>query len=106
MIVGVAILKDGIIYALPRPARHCHLFAEFNNGQRETVARKQAAGEAVPPGWLTTFAGWPETTLRGGEQGFVNEQGDFLNRVDAAAHAYLIGMIAKPEAQLYSESVW
>jgi len=66
MIVGVAIKVGDLVYALPRPARHCHLFAEYNVTQREEVARMVATGEAVPPGWLTTFVGWPAADVRYG----------------------------------------
>lgn len=106
MIVGVAILKDGLIYALPRPARHPHLFAEYNDSQRETVAEMVAAGKKVPPGWLTTFVGWPAAVVRDGEQGFVDDRGSFLTREDAAAYALDRGQICEPLKSLTSEDIW
>ena len=40
------------------------------------------------------------------EQGFLNENGDFLTRQEAAADAYKCGQIKEPLSVLYSEDVW
>lgn len=89
MIVGVAMrLSNGKVHAIRRPARHCHLFAEYN----------QRTG--------TRFKGWPSAQIRGGEQGFITDRGVFLSREDAAAHAFECGQIDHLKAGLFSEDVW
>lgn len=89
MIVGVAVkLGDGRVLSLPRPARHCHLFAEYNE-------RAQ-----------TPWEGWPGSLIREGEQGFVDDQGVFLNRREAARHAFYCDQIAMATNGLFSEDVW
>lgn len=94
MIVGVAVrLADGEVRSLPKPARHCHLFAEYNETSR---AR----------GWDSPWAGWPSEEVRHGEQGFVDDEGRFLSRAEAAAHAFACGQIPAPRLGLFSEDVW
>lgn len=94
MIVGVAVrLESGEVYSLPRPARHCHLFAEYNARARED-------------GWDAPWEGWPSDLIREGEQGFVDEHGAFLTREEAAQHAYACGQIVAPKKALFSEDVW
>jgi hypothetical protein len=98
VIVGVAILKDGVIYALPRPARHSHLSRAYNDGQRQIQAPLET--------WQLQWSGWSSTETFGGEQGFVDHGGRFLSRADAASHALASGQIAEPKRELFSEDVW
>lgn len=97
MIIGVAARLDGVIYPLPRPARHCHLGAEYNARAREG-------------GWegAAMFAGWPKLLNLTREQGFVDEYGIFLNRIEAAEHALACGQVAKLSRppELFSEDLW
>ncbi len=103
MIVGVAILKDGIVYALPRPARHCHLFAEYNDAQRVTAGTHPPEKIA---GWQLQWSGWPAEVMQGGMQGFTDMRGRFVGRAEAAADAYEAGQISEPKDELFSEDIW
>ena len=80
-ITGVALLgEDGRMWALPRPARHFHLFA------------------------LAAFQG---TTPDPCEQGFVTAEGVFFNRKQAAEIALECGQVdALNSDELFSEDVW
>ena len=48
----------------------------------------------------------PPGSLRGGEQGFITDTGEFVNRRDAADIAYFCGQIEKPKLTLFSEDLW
>jgi hypothetical protein len=81
MIVAAAIEQNGKVYSLPKPARHSHIVEKII---RET--------------------GKPVT----GVYGFVDELGNFYNRVDAAQHAIgckQLKKIPRPP-NLYSEDLW
>ena len=98
MIVGVAVrFKNGEVRSLPKPARHCHLFAEYNQNERDS-------GRHCP------WEGWPAREVRRGEQGFVDEQGKYFTREQALAHVRVIGQPLMPNARaktwLFSEDVW
>jgi hypothetical protein len=116
VIVGVAIKVGDLIYALPRPARHCHLFREHNDAHRASIAKKRAAGEDVPIGWMmcAAFMSWPAAEVRHGEQGFVDEHGNFLDREEAATHIAACDQkrVRRDDGRmytgptLYSEDLW
>ena len=82
MIEGVAIKYKGTLYDLPRPNRHCHVIAMI---ARETGDRPIS-----------------------GEQGFVDGDGKFLDRIVGAAYAIDCGQIEKLNwpPRLYSEDLW
>ena len=42
----------------------------------------------------------------GGKQGFVDNKGNFLDRVDALNLALECGQIKEPKIRLYSEDLW
>ena len=77
MIVRSAILKEGIIYTGHRHHDCIH----------EIVTRT-----GVRPA--------------GGEQGFLTDEGRFLNRVEAVDHALKCGQIKEWKKRLYSEDLW
>lgn len=85
MITHVAIKREGIIYSLPRPARH------------HDVIRHMVDEHGVPP-------------PIGSEQGFLDDSGTFLNRMQAGQHALMCGQIEKLKClmkdELYSEDLW
>lgn len=60
--------------------RHCHIIREMVH-----------AGEPIP---IT------------GEQGFINNKGQFINRTEAAKVAFIAGQIKTPKPTLFSEDVW
>lgn len=87
-----AIVRDGIIWTLPRPARHHNIIWAMNDvdGNIHTSRVQQI----VPAR---------------GAQGFVDEGGQFLSRVDAAIRAEQCGQTKKPltaPPALYSEDLW
>jgi hypothetical protein len=79
MITDAAILHDGDLW--------------IGRRHHEIIAQMRASGVEKP---IT------------GEQGFVNSDGAFLNRIDAAAEAIACGQIAKLNwpPRLYSEDLW
>lgn len=99
MIVGVAIKRDGHIYALERPARHPNLFAEYNEDARAA-------------GWDFPWKGWAAEDIQGrydpSEQGFVDQYGEFMTRAQGEVHARLCGQLTKPiiGGVLTSEDLW
>lgn len=78
MITHVAIKKDNVIYMLPKPSRHCHLFQHFGS------------------------------ILKGGIQGFSATDVIFLDRIEAADYVLENGQISKlaHPPNLYSEDLW
>lgn len=87
-IVSAAVRNNGIIHSMPAPARH-HQIVHAMNGERE------AQGLLL---------------LAHGEQGFLDSNGNFLDRVTAAKVAKFWeqikgrSLIAPPN--LYSEDLW
>ena len=91
MITGVAIKdrRTGEVFSIPKPARHC------------CVIRS-----------LVKLRRW--TSARNGEQGFITESGEFLNRQRGMLHAIQFGQLLKtPEPGrlgngdiLFSEDLW
>lgn len=80
MILAAAILKDGVIYT---GKRHCNI---INDSPKHLRVGK---GPHV--------------------QGFVDHEGNFLNREDAARHAKLWGQVEKLKfnsKELFSEDLW
>jgi hypothetical protein len=88
MIMQAAILREGVIWTLPRPARHHHIIAAMNDVDGNKGVMLKAHGE----------------------QGFISDNGTFLDREAAAIHAQVAGqldgkrLIAPPK--LYSEDLW
>lgn len=78
-IKAAAIRKDGVVYT---GMRHHEIINEIINN-------------AAPPG-----------SLRGGEQGFITYDGEFVNRRDAADIAFIHGQIHRLKKKLYSEDLW
>ncbi len=85
-IVAVAFLLNGNeIITMPKPARHYHLVRWLGENKKE----------------------WPEIRKSGSyEQGFLDEDGLFLNRSEAARRAYSIGQIISEVDELFSEDLW
>lgn len=92
MIKQAAILREGEIWTLPRPARHHNiLWAMYDVDNGKSPAERPAIIPAR------------------GEQGFITETGQFLNRAEAYRIAVRAGQfIHKPSAppNLYSEDLW
>lgn len=87
MIVAAAIIYDGVVWMLPRPARHHHIIkAHFD------VTGNKGSGE----------------------QGFVDEFGQFYRRVEAGRHAHRCHQqfLERPDGcvfslgRLFSEDLW
>ena len=76
MIVHSAILKDGIIYT---GKRHCDILCD----------KSRSFG-----------------FLKNGQQGFITDNGIFLDRYAAATYAYSNGQIKQTKLRLYSEDLW
>lgn len=86
MITGVAIKekKTGKYYSLPKPNRHGDIihWVYENITNRKTVSHDD---------WI---------------QGFVDDYGQFLTRLEAGHHAHQSGQIKKLTDCLFSEDVW
>ena len=85
MIVSAALrLPYGLIVSLARPARHGEITAKV-------VRLSRSLG-----------------VLSGGEQGFLTETGEFVDRAVAAEIAWKAGQINTPSQprKLYSEDIW
>lgn len=82
MIVAAAIVYEGRLYTLPQPARHAHVIGIIWH-----EIKKQVAGET---------------------QGFVTDEGKFLDRIEAGKHALACGQLKELEhpPDLYSEDLW
>ena len=92
-IVAAAIKKDGVIWTLPRPARHHNIIFAMND-----VGKSKARENK------TSFL-----IEAHGKQGFIDGEGNFLNREDAAKRAILCGQLTKPliaPPNLFSEDLW
>ena len=81
MIVAAAIKQDGKVWTLPPPARHHDIIK-----------------------LIITETG----NMVDGEQGFVDEHGNFLNRVKAGMEAMGSGQLEKlpRPPRLFSEDLW
>lgn len=85
MIISVAIKQGNIIHTLPQPKRHHHVLWEIS--------------ERSPMGLI----------MAEGVQGFLDNEGNFLDRTEALHHALACGQIEKPKFQdneLFSEDLW
>ncbi len=88
MITHVAINASGKVYALPRPKRHHDVLwymAEMDVAMRTTSSDARHV------------------------QGFLDDKGNFLDRVQALAHALQHNQHKTPDdhfPQLYSEDLW
>lgn len=83
MIVAVAIRhSDGRLFSLPKPARHSHVLPMA--------------------GTIVTEAGKKKWALYDGEAGFLDEEGNFLNRDDGWWHAVEAGQIDYDDCMLCS----
>jgi len=81
MIVAAAIEQKGKVFTLPKPARHHNIIQLII----------EETGERVT-----------------GVQGFIDELGNFYNRVDAAQHAISCKQLKKipRPPNLHSEDLW
>jgi len=79
-----AVILDGEVWQLPRPARHHHILWAID----------QVTGRGIE--------GIPAN------QGFVTSTGRFVGREDAARIAVLAGQVIEPQygRELYSEDLW
>lgn len=94
MIVGVAVQYQGNLYALMRPARHCHFSATYNEKSRKA-------------GWNFPWKGWKDPVfVSKGVQGFITSVGKFLDREEGAKYALEHGQIDKEKSMLFSEDLW
>ena len=89
MITGVAI-KDttGKVWSLPQPYRHGHIFPMVSSKIGKENMRK---------------------VVRIGEQGFITDEGKFLNRFDALIEAEKCNQLIRktqPLNELFSEDLW
>lgn len=84
MITQVAIRYKGKIYSLPAPLRHYHVISVICYDSDRIVVDD--------------------------EQGFLDDDGNFLNRVDALEHALKNNQVKDPDniraGQLFSEDLW
>lgn len=99
MIVAAAIIYDGVVWTLPRPARHCHIM--------HAMVRVL--------GWNAQTQSYDPLPRESGiEQGFVDELGAFRTREDAARHVKAFGQPLTERASeyarrgelLFSEDLW
>lgn len=91
MIKAAALRFRGEIWTLPRPARHSHLLWVMNQvlgWNKETRQVEPLADEERI------------------EQGFVDDEGAFLTRAEAALHAHLRGQLEERKRELFSEDLW
>ena len=79
MITQAAVLCDGAIHTLPRPARHGDVLHDLYN---------------------------KKGLVLGTRQGFINERGEFLTRAEAAIEAFRCGQIKTPKPCLFTEDLW
>lgn len=85
-LVGVAILHQGEMHSLPAPARHCDVFRILGS-----------LGKLDKP--------WKGDMHY--DQGFVDEDGFYLNRYQAKARALRIGQITSTISNIMtSEDLW
>ena len=87
MITHVAIQFRGVLYSLPKPNRHHHI---ISNIVMETGVDYVSFGESI--------------------QGFLDDQGNFLNRKQALRHALLNNQVLDKKkvfaGDLTSENLW
>lgn len=85
MITHVAIIHEGVLYSLPKPKRHHHVIWMI----AATTGKKHVTGM---------------------KQGFLDDKGQFLDRVQALAHALENNQVKDPNdiraGELFSEDVW
>ena len=84
-IVAAAICNDGLIYSLPKPARHGDVLKAMDLMGIDAMAE-----------------GYPDA------QGFLTSRGGFVKRRKAAGIAIKAGQITEPQwpPHLYSEDLW
>ncbi len=84
MITQVAIRYQGKVYSLPAPNRHHHILRMIFEETGEPMEEN--------------------------EQGFLDEEGNFLNRIEALAHALAHNQVLDPDniraGRLFSEDLW
>lgn len=83
MIVSAAVKHGNAIVSLQPPNRHHHIIRWI----------AQVATDGAPIN---------------GEQGFLDHEGNFLNRIDSAEHAISCGQITETKfgSKLFSEDLW
>lgn len=84
MIIAAAILYNGSLWTLPKPARHCDILTYMIE-----------CGVSTP--------------IAGDDQGFITDEIKFIDRKQAVSHAKACGQIVEPKFQqnaLFSEDLW
>lgn len=87
-----AILRDGVLWTLPRPARHHNILWAMHDIDNNTNPHER-----------------PKIIHARGIQGFIDEDGNFLERKEAALRATRCGQLKKPldaPPNLFSEDLW
>lgn len=87
-IATAALLVNGEVWTLPRPARHNHLIMAWAHVHTPAMLAK------------------PIVRIPEHVQGFVTSEGRFVNRQRAARLALEAHQIPAPKVQLYSEDLW
>lgn len=83
MIVAAAIIYKEILWTLDKPNRHGHIIHKICTDMGvETVRSKEM------------------------KQGFITDQGIFLDRIEAYQHAVNCGQVTHRANKLFSEDVW
>ena len=92
MIVAVAIKRKGVIWTLPKPARHHNVIWAMCDVDNNSTPDKR-----------------PTLIHAEGEQGFIDDAGTFHDRKQAAIIAQSCGQLTKPliaPPNLFSEDLW
>lgn len=87
-----AILKDGQIWTLPRPARHHNILWAMYDVENNSNPEQR-----------------PKIIPAHGIQGFIDGSGNFLDRVESAIRAEKCRQLVKPldaPPNLFSEDLW
>lgn len=98
MITHVAVRSERVVYSLPAPNRHHHILwvlAKRKGLPNVPEVSDEALMVAAP-------------SAGDNSQGFLTDQGEYLEREPALKHAIACGQIVKSKwgNQLYSEDVW
>jgi hypothetical protein len=101
MIVRAAIIRDGGVWSVPKPGRHCHV---LNLMREHGLPKRVAVVVDVDVAAFDVEVGPHDV------QGFLTDTGMFLDRKRALRHAAICGEVP-PEwehthNELFSEDLW